>query len=306
MNSPKPLPGNKLRTATLSLLRAIDRQNAGAEIPFLRTKFPFPTRRSLEQRQTSVHPRSYYTAGSTADLRVSRVAAAPRPAGECRNQSRYAARKTFFCPKVLEYGSPTRPDRAPKGVYPTRITGFVQARETGAGPVKNRPEPKSPLLQSYLLTIMSLRPAKVRPMNKNARPDRWKRVDGRDPGQGVLACAPLLLPWSVFSRPFAAFLRAYQPSYGRSMSMCGSGGGGGATTTKESGHRMRRVFDAKGHPGIAAVFDGDGLATLVGMFIQDGEPRPMKSQPSDPFYPPRAIRNQSGHHTYFACPLCAG
>ena len=78
VNSPKPLPQNNLCTATLSLLRAIDRQNAGAEIPFLRTKFPFPTRRSLEQRQTSVHPRSYYTAGSTADLRVSRVAAAPR------------------------------------------------------------------------------------------------------------------------------------------------------------------------------------------------------------------------------------
>ena len=68
VNSPKPLPQNNLCTATLSLLRAIDRQNAGAEIPFLRTKIPFQTRRSPEYGPTSVHQRSYYTAGSTADF----------------------------------------------------------------------------------------------------------------------------------------------------------------------------------------------------------------------------------------------
>ena len=79
MNSPKPLPENNLCAATLSFFRAIGRQNADAEIPFLRTKIPFPTPRSLEYRQKSVHPRSYYSAGSAADLPDSRVAAAPFP-----------------------------------------------------------------------------------------------------------------------------------------------------------------------------------------------------------------------------------
>ena len=98
MNSPKPLPENNLCAATLSFFRAIGRQNADAEIPFLRTKIPFPTPRSLEYRQTSVHPRSYYTTGSTTDSQVSPVAsrglearADPRPSNVSAEATRPAA-----------------------------------------------------------------------------------------------------------------------------------------------------------------------------------------------------------------------
>ena len=74
MNPSNILPDNDLRTAAPSLAYVIRRQSAGAEIPFLIAKIPFRAGRSLEYRQTSVHPRSSYTAGSTADLQVSRVA----------------------------------------------------------------------------------------------------------------------------------------------------------------------------------------------------------------------------------------
>ena len=64
VNSPNILPDNDLRAAALSLAHVGNRQEAGAEIPFLRTKIPFshrldrhrPAPHRTRQRQRDTNP----------------------------------------------------------------------------------------------------------------------------------------------------------------------------------------------------------------------------------------------------------